>query len=124
MNETVAPQQTKPNYKAWATLGLVCLALAGLVTYIQLHIKKPTVVNQPDYVAVFLTNGQVYFGNLQGTKLLNAYVIQANTDGAQQLIKVSTSVYTPTGDISFNQANIAYTESLQPTSQIVQAIQH
>ena len=86
--------------------------------------------------AVFLTNGQVYFGTIQRqsrneVQLTNIYYLQtdksaANTDQGQQginLIKLGNELHGPEDRMYINRANILFIEDLKGDSKVVKAMQ-
>ena len=94
-----------------------------------------------DWQAVFLTNGQVYFGHLseensQYVKLTEIYYLQiqktlqpdpqANTTPAEQprlsLVKLGNELHGPTDEMRINREQILFYEDLKPDSRVVQAI--
>ncbi len=103
------------------------------------------------YQAVFLTNGQVYFGKLQGNGrnevlLQDVYYLQsagtvqpassqttsananvntspANTNTPQySLVKLGQELHGPTDRMYINRSQVLFTEDLRSNSQVVQAI--
>lgn len=73
--------------------------------------------------AVFLNNGQVYFGRLNGTKLTNVYYPVPNASSTQiDLIKLGNEVHKPTDEINFNPQAILFTETLSDDSEILKSI--
>jgi hypothetical protein len=98
------------------------------------------------YQAVFLTNGQVYFGKISQTEndyvvLTNIYYLQANnplqttsspdsknaatTPPAQSqmsLVKLGNELHGPTDEMYINRDQILFFENLKPDSRVVSAI--
>ena len=97
-----------------------------------------------DYSAVFLTNGQVYFGkiyqdNSQEVDLQNIYYLQVNSansslqDGSKatpspsaspdiSLVKLGNELHGPNDRMLINKSQVLFTESLKSDSKVVQAI--
>ena len=88
------------------------------------------------YSAVFLTNGQVYFGSIvdqdSSTIVLeNIYYLQTNTADANvevteanmSLIKLGNELHGPTDEMQINRDHVLFTETLRDDSKVVQAIQ-
>lgn len=116
-NELSAPQKSN---KSWIILGIIVVVLALLAIVFRTKLfglKKPVV-----YSAVFLDNGQVYFGNLNNNILTNVYYIVGNASGTPALIKLGGEVYSPTNEIDFKSSHILYTETLQSSSAIIKAM--
>ena len=93
--------------------------------------------NQVDgskYQAVFLSNGQVYFGKLHGyytgrPYLTDVYYIQSpttsssgssSTDTNQQLVKLGSEVHAPENEMILNKSSILFVENLTDKSKVVQ----
>lgn len=89
------------------------------------------------YSAVFLTNGQVYFGTIveqkRGTIVLeNIYYLQTNTadptaevtEANMSLIKLGNELHGPTDEMVINRDHVLFTETLRDDSKVTQAIQN
>lgn len=102
-------------------------------------------VNTSEYQAVFLTNGQVYFGKLKVVtpnylKLINIYYLQvqsssngttsasqlASTSGTSgsnvQLVKLGNELQGPEDAMAINREQVLFWENLKPTGKVTQAI--
>lgn len=86
----------------------------------------PSNINQHEYQAVFLVNGQVYFGKLTGADsryyyLRHVYFLQSGstsrTTGATQqvLIKLTKEIHGPEDLLVINQQQVLYIENLSPS---------
>jgi len=93
-----------------------------------------------EYSAVFLTNGQVYFGKMvrnDGSEIVlnNVYYLQANTGGASEqgttalgqntfnLVKLGNELHGPTDELFVNKAQVMFFEYLRDDSKVVESIQ-
>lgn len=98
------------------------------------------------YKAVFLSNGQVYFGKLEGwpgakPKLTDVYYLRLRTPLQQQqiaegeeatppaqpqrelvLIKLGSELHGPLDEININPDHILFVENLKENSKVVEAI--
>jgi len=91
------------------------------------------------YQAVFLTNGQAYFGNI--TEITNEYIIleepysiklqQKQTDGEGEtaqsevkLLSIEDEFYKPVGYMLIKKSQINFIEELQDSSQIIEIIEN
>lgn len=86
------------------------------------------------YVALFLTNGQVYFGRItyidrDYTVLTNIYYLQVQQQGTEpqavsvvNIVKLGSEIQGPQDEIVFNSTQILYTEHLKDDSPVVQKI--
>ena len=118
-----------------ATLILSALILGGLFVYT--FTALPSVINGNSYQAVFLTNGQVYFGKLVSTrgsyKLTDVYYLQskqpvqlqgadAGAEGDMALIKLGKELHGPEDWMLINRQHVVFVEQLKGDSRVVQAI--
>lgn len=91
--------------------------------------------NQSDYQAVFLSNGQVYFGKFRddigGPQLTDIYylrvqqAIQPSEETAQpdvQLVKLGNEVHGPKDAMRLNRQQILFVEDLKDDGKVVTAI--
>ncbi len=92
-----------------------------------------------DYKAVFLTNGQVYFGRLEENRkdqfinMSEVYYLQVQEASGEQaasgqgsqtsLVRLGTEMHGPEGTMEINRDHILFIENLRPDSSVVQAIQ-
>lgn len=95
--------------------------------------------NISDYSAIFLTNGQVYFGKLQsmsGTELdlRDIFYLQVNqqvqgaetesaTDPELSLVKLGNELHGPNDRMRINREHVLFTESLKRDARVVKAIE-
>lgn len=86
-----------------------------------------------DFQAVFLSNGQVYFGTIESSTknylvLNNAHYIQLDSEQNQtasteiKLIKVGGEIHSPKSKLFINQANVLLIQELKSPSQMVQKL--
>lgn len=112
--------------------------IAVIVWAIAVGVNKPP---SDRYQAVFLDNGQVFFGKLKNTqgaylKLENAYYSKAQqlpedaTDEQKaavannvSLIKVGDEVYGPESSLSIRAEQVLFWQNLTPDSKVSKAIQ-
>lgn len=104
-------------------------------------IVKDSGSNISDYSAVFLTNGQVYFGKIdrmdaQEVAIRDIYYLQVSpqqgsgTGGAQptpspdiSLVKLGNELHGPNDRMRINRQQVLFTESLKADSKVVKAIE-
>ncbi len=94
-------------------------------------------VQSNKYQAVFLNNGQVYFGNIKALDdkfidLQNIYYLQTNNAGGEaaapnnnsnvSLVKLGCELHAPFDQMVINHAQVIFWENLQDNSQVVKAI--
>jgi len=124
--------------KLWFWIGGIVIVIALLVAAYLLFFN-PDKVNSSRYQAVFLSNGQVYFGKLHGfygehPYLTDVYYIQAQNDqsgsktaapaGNTSLIKLGEEVHKPEGTMILNKSSILFVENLQTDSQVSKLIEN
>lgn len=117
---------------------VVLLAVGGWFAYSATQ-PKSQAINTKDYQAVFLTNGQVYFGKLQNTEgrylsLKNIYYLQvqqavqpadvnaAAADSKTQLVKLGNELHGPEDSMQISHDQILFWENLVPGGKVSQAI--
>ncbi len=135
-----APKPTRKLFK----IGLVVLlfSITALVIALTLLLvfsgnSQAKAVKAGSYQAVFLNNGQVYFGNIKaiGDKtfdLQNIYYLQTNggTDAAAQttastnvsLVKLGCELHAPVDQMLINSDQVIFWENIKDSGQVVKAI--
>jgi hypothetical protein len=139
------PAKRKSSKGPWILLLtiVVVLAVLGVVFRDRLGKPKEGKTMQAQYQAVFLTNGQVYFGKLSDVndrylKLENIYylqvtpVLQTKTEGetgtqaTQQqqlsLVKLGQELHGPQDSMFVNRDQVLFFEDLKDDGKVVQAI--
>jgi hypothetical protein len=90
-------------------------------------------VNHSEYQAVFLTNGQVYFGTLSAPGgdfyyLKNVYYLasrvnpQSGKATGQTLVPLGHEIHAPEDEMIINRSEILFVENLSPSGQVSRAI--
>jgi len=126
----------KPRHNSKA-IWLIVLVIAAAVVLWQLGVL-PTGTSGGDYQAVFLTNNQVYFGQLsrEGSSyptLRDIYYLRITTalqprdpNAAPQqqvnLVKLGNELHGPQDEMRINRDHILFIEDLKADSQVVTAI--
>ncbi len=120
--------------KAILLVVLAVIIVAAAIYFVTLRSNSLSFLDA-DYQAVFLTNGQVYFGQVDkkasGFVLVSdMYYLQNQTIGIAEtagqdvaLIKLGNEVHGPTDAMYINQERILFIEDLQNGSRVVQAIE-
>jgi cytoskeletal protein RodZ len=150
-----AHRHKKRELTMWAQIVLlvVVVVVVAAVTWwvVTVHNNSNTnsessAVNTSEYQAVFLTNGQVYFGKLKVVnpnylKLTNIYYLQvqstssdttsasqlsASTSGTSgnnvQLVKLGNELQGPENMMAINREQVLFWENLKPSGKVTQAI--
>lgn len=93
---------------------------------------REAVISPGDYQAVFLDNGQVYFGKLERTRgefylLTDVFYLQSGTVVEQTsslaLTKLGSEAHGPEDQMQINKEHILFIEDMKDDSKVVQAIQ-
>lgn len=125
----------------WALVAVcVILVVFGLLWYFRGSANEASQINSKEYQAVFLTNGQVYFGKLktlnsQYVKLTDIYYLQAketvqpkqkdnstSQDNNVQLVKLGNELHGPEDAMQINKDQVVFWENLKKDGKVTQAI--
>lgn len=125
----------------WSVLALaVVLILAAAVWKFEYKMSNAQAEISDGYQAVFLTNGQVYFGKLafsnRSVKLSDIYYLQVTQNLQQgatetstsqqpniQLVKLGNELHGPQDAMYIERDKILFWENMKNDSKVVQAIQ-
>ena len=135
----VAQKRRKKPIK-WIILGIVLAILALGAVFGMKFLNAPS-IDGGKYQAVFLTNGQVYFGKLSSAggfyTLKDVYYLQTTaktTDGSNpqetssgsdtsvQLIKLGSEVHGPEDKMTIERAQVLFFENLKSDGKVSQSI--
>lgn len=149
LSEAVAQKNFLQKWGWYASLALVVILFISALWWFNLFSFNPTAAK---YQAVFLSNGQVYFGQLEGEKgdyalLANIFYFQqinlpvqqaasVQKDGKSsiiqqpastvqpniQLVKLGSELHGPEDKIYISKSQILFYEDLKDDSRVVQAI--
>jgi len=125
-------------------LFIVLICVLGIFFVWQKYIVKPLESPFAGYQAVFLDNGQVYFGkivSIQGgyIDLSQVYYVASNSNGSPSqssaqgsagsggaatisLVKLGNELHGPTDEMFIAEPHVLFYENLRPDSQVVQSI--
>lgn len=125
-----------PRRTAYRTMWTIVLAigillLAFLLLQVVRTVKPPdslaSAINSSEYQAVFLTNGQVYFGKMTAPGgdyyyLRNVYYLTSppGQKGGRTLAKLTNDVHGPEDLVVINRSQIIYMENLNPNGKAAQ----
>lgn len=134
-------QTTKSKGNKLVTLLVVLLivAVVAVVGYFAYQAKQPTPPDSSKFQAVFMTNGQVYFGKLtklgsKYTELSKVYYLQvqqpvqpssgakATKDSQVSLTKLGNELHGPTDKMNISSDQVLFWEDLKDDSTVVKAI--
>ncbi|RJO62048.1 hypothetical protein C4544_00925 [candidate division WS5 bacterium] len=130
---------------------VVIVLLLGIVAYFTVIDKdnnllknneqKPEEQSTDKYQAVFLTNGQVYFGKLEDkggdyVKLTDIYYLQAQdqvqpkenveenkNDANLTLIKLGKELHAPSDEMNINREQVLFWENIEKDGKVMKAIE-
>ena len=126
-------------YFGWTEIrsALLFSAAAAVIVAGVFYLGHPA-VKQAQYQAVFLSNGQVYFGHLKSPEsgnpvLEDVYYLQSNQQNPQQgkqaeqqnqlsLVKLGNELHGPETKMVINRDQILFWENLKDSGKVVQAI--
>ncbi|RWZ78318.1 MAG: hypothetical protein EOT05_00950 [Candidatus Microsaccharimonas sossegonensis] len=148
-----APQPIRPSGEKVAKknrrLKPLLIGLLGLIVIVGLifgglvvsgKFTGGTAIDSSKYQAVFLSNGQVYFGKLQNSsgeylKLTNVFYLQTKTDPTAQnpqttaaagsnveLIKLGSEIHGPEDQMLISRSQVLFYENLKPDGRVSQSI--
>lgn len=133
---------SKPGLAKWLERGSVVLLfsiailIAGIaaLTFFGGN-SQARIINEKQYQAVFLNNGQVYFGNIKELNnkyfnLTNVYYLQTNnSDGAQAaastnvtLVKLGCELHAPADQMLINSDQVLFWENLKDSGEVAKKI--
>lgn len=125
-------QKTKEVFSYWKIVLVLLIILLGIVSYLFLIKSKQSpksFVAQTEYQAVFLDNGQVYFGKIKSIDekyltLDDVYYIQSGEakQNTIALIKLGNELHGPTNQMFISNAHVLFYENLSDESKVLQSI--
>lgn len=133
-DEAIAIPRSAVRRTLWTILTVVALILVALVAWGAFQALRPSDplaegINANDYQAVFLTNGQVYFGKMTAPGgdfyyLRHVYYLTnpPGGKGGRTLAKLTNDVHGPEDLVIVNRNEILYVENLNPKGRAAQLI--
>ncbi len=152
--ETPLPEIKTPSKKVWWKYVAVLLVVVGLAIFGFWLVQEKLLISKANdtssqanalsslldnqsgdqYSAVFLLNGQVYFGKMVSNNekeivLKEVYYLQASTASKAEekkydLIKLGTEVHGPTSEIFITRSNVLFYEILRSDSEVLNSIRN
>lgn len=150
MQQEMEATPARSNKMPWIVLGLIVIVLIVLVVLFRNKLfmsgsgsasLASDASQASGYQAVFLTNGQVYFGKMSNdngdypilTDIYYLQVVQPPLQGQQQpgqaapqqqisLVKLGNELHGPVDEMHISKAQILFYEDLKTSGQVVQAI--
>lgn len=133
----------KGKYKT-ATMSIMAVVVVAVISFVGLSIYKSSTaanIEADKYQAVFLTNGQVYFGKLKTfnsdyMKLVDIFYLQTKSTDASgnpqktadqstpnvELIKLGSEIHGPDDEMVISKQQILFFENLKKDSQVAKTI--
>lgn len=127
--------KNKPLFKIGVgVIGL--LVVSGVIWWFAQRAGVPSYVERDKYQAVFLQNGEFYFGKIQyanqtDVKLTDVYYVQKATaeqtteeqaSNDLELVKLGAEVHGPQDMMLINRSQVLYIENLKSDSRVTQLI--
>lgn len=125
----------------WVVLAIVVIVIVVVAILFRDKWGGSKAAKASDYQAVFLTNGQVYFGKLSDSdkylKLSDIFYLQVNQpqiQGSQQteqqaqaqpqlqLVKLGSELHGPKDEMSINRDQVLFFEDMKEEGKVMQAI--
>jgi len=122
----------------WTAIVVLVIAVAGVAYRPWVDGTPPFGPTDDQWTAVFLTNGQAYFGHFYSgpgeyARLREVYYVLATQLQSQDpkvpsatrlsLQKLGSELYGPTREMEISKRQILFTEALRPDSPVVRSIQ-
>ncbi|HLD21969.1 MAG TPA: hypothetical protein VJB65_03650 [Patescibacteria group bacterium] len=151
--EPKRPQRLQWNLVTFSYILVVCIIFLSAAKLYFVNRQFDQVLPKDSYQAVFLTNGQVYFGHLQPLsrslwELTDVYYIQEQsqtesqqlqdtqgqentaTEETQQqgdtqfsIVRLGNELHQPMNQLVINKEHVLFWETLQSNSRVIEAIQ-
>jgi hypothetical protein len=139
-NHAGAPHKSgKKGNMMKAVMALVVIVVVAVGAFVIMTQPKATgTVDNSSYQAVFLTNGQVYFGKLHNAngdylQLTDIFYLQTPTTTVQpssstdtssqtQLVKLGNELHGPQDSMQISSKQVLFWENLKTSGKVVQAI--
>lgn len=115
--------------------GVVVLLVGVIFAFSQGNDNESKYVSSGDYQAVFLNNGQVYFGNIQQLndnylRMTNIYYLTQNSSGSSSsssnnysLVKLGCQqIHDPLDEMIINRSQVTFWENLNANGKVVSSI--
>jgi hypothetical protein len=128
-------QEDKKKGWWWVVIAILAVVAVAIGVYFGgwANDGEDEAIASGEYQAVFLDNGQVYFGKLESGRgdfysLTDVYYLQAGAAGIDQtvsiaLTKLGQEAHGPEDRMEINVSHILFIEDMKNDSKVVQAIQ-
>jgi len=130
--EESRPSCQKGRYLVFFILVVVLTAIAGGLGWFVSRFPSDTITLNSDYQAVFLDNGQVYFGKITQQRTEYLYLTQVfylqsgvsalDAEANIALVKLGNEMHGPKDEMFISNDRILFVENLKDDSKVVQAI--
>lgn len=120
--------------RRWYIVGAAAFVIGfGLAAAVWALLPKGQSINGDEMQAVYMVNGQMYFGKLQNTDgtylyMKSPYMPDSNTAGssdagsASALVRVKNQLWGPEDTIAIRADQVAFWQNLRSDSKVTQAI--
>jgi hypothetical protein len=112
-------------------IGVAVLIVGIILAFTRSSDNESKFVNTADYQAVFLNNGQVYFGNVQDlnssyVRMTNIYYLtqgSSSNSNNYSLVKLGCQqIHDPLDAMVINRSQVTFWENLNPSGKVVSSI--
>jgi hypothetical protein len=131
--EESRPCCSKGKYAVFFVFVAVLIILIGALGWFISRFPSDTISLTSQYQAVFLDNGQVYFGHIttqraEYLELSQVYYLQSgisalDTEASVALVKLGNEMHGPQDQMFIRNEHVLFVENLKDDSKVVQAIQ-
>jgi len=105
---------------------LVIIILLGVIAYFAGKQYGWFGKNEKKTVAIYLTTGELYFGELQNArsyfKLTNAWLLNKDDTGKYSLQQFSQAAWKPTGNMNISKDKIVFWTNIESSSDVAKLI--
>ncbi|HPA25445.1 MAG TPA: hypothetical protein PLK76_01665 [bacterium] len=134
----IPPKNNNKGLIKWVVIVIIILLITASIIFSGVFKDRKLSTNNQEWQAIFLSNGEVYFGkiikqNIYEIVVNNIFYLQAKDplqQGAQivkqnndiSLIKLGNEIHGPTDEMRFNRSQILFIEDMKNDGRIVKAI--
>ena len=136
--EDVQKIKPKRNFVRKMMYGVIFLCVLAIISFLVFYIKtsNSSILNKingnTSYSALFLSNGQVYFGKIVSKDsseivVKDVFYLQSNNNsgvGGFVLLKLSNELHGPEDSMFINKDHILFYENLREDSKVVESIKN
>lgn len=137
IKDASVPKKKESGFSAWQALILILVIVIAVIGVVYYIFVGPQPSRSTEWQAVFLTNGQVYFGHISSENnreitLEDIYYLQISNPlqqdgqpapkGELSLVKLGNELHGPKDIMFINRDQVLFTEDLRDDGKVVGAI--